>query len=179
MALMNLIESAVKKGVIIAIKTQCHHGPVSDVYETGRKLTRMGCIMTMDMTVEATFAKLSYLLGKGFSRRKILQMMRTNLRGELTDQSRVKETYSLANNKMVMAIAEFLKVNDYDDIKEINQTITPVLVNSVVSQGNLALLKKLKNEGADLNNVDYLGRSALHVVSSTTGNLEIVGFLVT
>jgi len=105
--------------------------------------------------------------------------MRTNLRGELTDQSRVKETYSLANNKMVMAIAEFLKVNDYDDIKEINQTITPVLVNSVVSQGNLALLKKLKNEGADLNNVDYLGRSALHVVSSTTGNLEIVGFLVT
>jgi len=64
MALMNLIESAVKKGVIIAIKTQCHHGPVSDVYETGRKLTRMGCIMTMDMTVEATFAKLSYLLGK-------------------------------------------------------------------------------------------------------------------
>lgn len=74
------------------------------------------------MTVECIIAKLSYLFGKvrsnqfftdfqGFSIDKIKQMMMKNLRGELTDVSN-KEKYSLSNNKMVMAIAQSLKVKD-------------------------------------------------------------------
>jgi hypothetical protein len=34
---------------------------------------------------------------------------------------------------MVMAIAKSLEVNDHDSIKLINNVITPVLVNSLVS----------------------------------------------
>lgn len=45
-------------------------------------------------------------------------MMMKNIRGELTDTT--KEKFSLSNSKMVMAIAESLKVKDYDSIKEIN-----------------------------------------------------------
>ena len=63
-ALMALLEKAVKDNVIIIIKTQCYKGSVDDVYATGRMLTKMGCILGMDMTVECLFAKLSYLFGK-------------------------------------------------------------------------------------------------------------------
>ena len=56
--------------------------------------------------------------------------MKKNLRGELTE-TRLKEKYSFKNNSMVMAIANFLKVDDFAEIKEINATISPVLVNSI------------------------------------------------
>ena len=60
-------------------------------------------------------------------------MMSKNLRGELTDISHTKEKFSLTNNKMVMAIAKTLQVETFEDIKEINETITPVLINSVTA----------------------------------------------
>ena len=69
--LMKVIKEAVDSGVIVCIKTQCAHGAVNDVYETGRMLTKMGCILTADMTVECIFAKLMYLLGK-VSRNRVL-----------------------------------------------------------------------------------------------------------
>ena len=61
------------------------------------------------------------------------KMMGKNLRGELTDTSSTKEKFSLSNNKMVMAIAKTLQVETFEDIKEINETITPVLINSVTA----------------------------------------------
>jgi L-asparaginase/Glu-tRNA(Gln) amidotransferase subunit D len=48
----------------VCIKTQCGTGSVNDVYETGRMLTKIGCVLTADMTVECIIAKLMYLLGK-------------------------------------------------------------------------------------------------------------------
>ena len=62
--LMKVLEDATKAGVIVCIKTQCHTGSVNDVYETGRMLTKVGCVLTYDMTVECIIAKLMYLLGK-------------------------------------------------------------------------------------------------------------------
>ena len=62
--LMNMLRTAIEAGVIIVIKTQCHRGSVNDVYETGRRLTAIGCILAMDMTIECLYAKLSYLFGK-------------------------------------------------------------------------------------------------------------------
>jgi len=62
-----------------------------------------------------------------------------SLRGELTD-TRNKEKFSLSNSKMVMAIAKSLEVNDQDSIKLINNVITPVLVNSLVSTVSLVVM---------------------------------------
>jgi lysophospholipase len=92
------------------------------------------------MTIECIFAKLSYLLGKKFSPSKVKKMMMTNLRGELTMEGKQESAYSLKNNKMVQAIAKILEVTDSEEIKDINRTISPLLLNSVVATGNLTLL---------------------------------------
>ena len=68
------------------------------------------------MTLECIFAKLSYLLGKGYSVPKIKQMMMISLRGELTDIKK-SDTFTLKNSKMVQAVAKVLNVTDQDDIK--------------------------------------------------------------
>ena len=101
--------------------------------------------------------------------------MKTNLRGELTDLSREKEKYTMRNNSMVMAVAEYLKKDK--NIATSKNLITPVLVNSLITIGNLASLKKMHEDGADLSAVDYLGRSALHVVA-TNGNIQIAEYLI-
>jgi len=168
--LMSCIADAVARDVIVVIKTQCHRGTVNDLYETGRVLTKIGCVLAMDMTVECIFAKLAYLLGKGFSNSKVNRLMKTNLRGELTDKSKEKDKYTMRNNQMVMAVADYLKK---DKNAQTSKQITPVLVNSLISIGNLSSLKKLHANGADLNAVDYLGRSALHVVCNQNGNVKI------
>lgn len=65
--LMSSIAEAISKNVIVVIKTQCHKGTVNDLYECGRVLTNLGCVLANDMTIECIFAKLAYLLGKGFN----------------------------------------------------------------------------------------------------------------
>jgi len=59
--------------------------------------------------------------------------MSKNLRGELTDTTSIKDKFSLTNNKMVMAIANTLQAETFEDVKEINETITPVLINSITA----------------------------------------------
>ena len=73
---------------------------------------------------------------QGYSNDRVKILMKKNLRGELTEP-RLKQKYSLSNNHMVMAIANYLKADDFADIKEIHATVTPVLVNSVVQSVSL------------------------------------------
>lgn len=58
--------------------------------------------------------------------------MKKNLRGELTE-ARLKQKYSLNNSGMVKAISKGLSVNEEEDMKEVYNSVKPVLVNSVVS----------------------------------------------
>ena len=94
------------------VMTQCHRGEVNDIYETGRTLVEMGAVLGYDMTYECIIAKLSYLLGKGYSNDKIKKMMMISLRGELTDLKKSSNAYTMTNNKMVLAVAHVLNVND-------------------------------------------------------------------
>ena len=53
----------------------------------------------------------------------------------------------------------------------------PLIVNSVSSVGNLELIQKIINEGADFNLTDYRGRAPIHV-AAINGNLELLQLLL-
>ena len=136
--LLEMIRKAIHENdIIVVILTQCHRGTVNDLYEAGRALTDLGAVLGQDMTLECCYAKLSYLLGKGYSPEKIKSLLVSSMRGELTDIKLRKERFSLKNSNLVKAIAKVLNSNDGDDYKLISQTIQPVLVNSIASTGDL------------------------------------------
>lgn len=174
---MDLLTKAIKDDTIVVIMTQCYQGEVNDIYECGRILVDKGAVLAYDMTLECIFAKLSYLIGKKYSTQKIKAMMMQSLRGEMTDQNKNKENFTLKSSKMVSAIAEIMNVTDQDDIKQINLTLAPLLVNSVTATNNLDLMKSLAAEGADFNNVDYRGRGPIHI-AAVNGNVEIAKWLI-
>ena len=83
----------------------------------------------------------------------------------------------MKNSELVEAVARILKVNNQEDIRQIASTIMPMLGNSVACTGNIQMMKKLSEEGADFNSVDYRGRAPIHI-ASISGNLEAVRYLL-
>ncbi|CAK3879477.1 60 kDa lysophospholipase [Lecanosticta acicola] len=79
------LSKAVQRGVVIVNVTQCLHGSVSDAYEPARKLVEAGIMLGYDMTSEAAYTKMVYLLAcKELSSGEVSKQMSSNIRGELT-----------------------------------------------------------------------------------------------
>lgn len=82
---IDLVRSAVKRGIVVVNVTQCAVGCVEmQRYETGNELLKAGVISGFDMTVEATLTKLMYLVGHKYEPNEIKIRMRVPLVGELT-----------------------------------------------------------------------------------------------
>jgi L-asparaginase len=82
---LDKLEGAIKKGKIILDISQCKAGSVEmGRYATSSELKNMGVINGYDMTFEAAVTKLMYLLGRNYSRDRLLRRLGTSIRGELT-----------------------------------------------------------------------------------------------
>lgn len=82
---LDALDAAVKRGLIILNITQCESGAVEmGRYETSLGMARIGVVSGHDMTTEAAVAKLMYLIGEGFDRATIVEMLQTSIRGEMT-----------------------------------------------------------------------------------------------
>ncbi|MAQ99614.1 MAG: L-asparaginase 1 [Oceanospirillaceae bacterium] len=82
-ALMDVLAAAVNEGVVVVNTSQCLAGGVyQDTYASGSVLSRIGVTPASDMTAEATFAKLHYLIACGESPEQIRALMPLPLRGE-------------------------------------------------------------------------------------------------
>lgn len=82
---LDLLRQAIKDGMLILNISQCKVGTVElGRYETSRELKEMGVVSGYDMTFEAAVTKLMYLFGNIKSKKKIAELLETNLRGEMT-----------------------------------------------------------------------------------------------
>jgi len=81
-----VLETAIKKGVIVLNITQCHEGKViQGMYETSSQLKKIGVVSGEDLTFESAVTKLMFLLAQKKSETDIRKLLQTNLRGELTN----------------------------------------------------------------------------------------------
>ncbi|WP_148679152.1 Glu-tRNA(Gln) amidotransferase subunit GatD [Aeropyrum pernix] len=81
------IERARDQGVPIVITTQTVFGRVNlNVYSTGRKMLAAGAIPAGDMTSEAAYAKLSWILARTRELEVVRKMFQRNLAGEVSER---------------------------------------------------------------------------------------------
>lgn len=84
--ILNLLKQAYDNDIIVVNCTQCMHGKVNmDGYATGHALHQVGVVSGLDMTLEATLAKLHCLLSLDISAAEVRDKMTSNLRGELSE----------------------------------------------------------------------------------------------
>lgn len=82
-ALISSLEAATQRGIVVVNTTQCYQGSVyQGAYATGAKLNGIGVVPGSDLTLEATFAKLHFLIGIGSSTETIRELIATPLCGE-------------------------------------------------------------------------------------------------
>jgi L-asparaginase len=83
---IELLESAIRRGIIVLNITQCLEGKViQGMYETSSKLKKVGVIGGQDMSYEAAVTKLMFVLGQDLGMRKTVRMLTSDLRGELSN----------------------------------------------------------------------------------------------
>ncbi|KAL0269288.1 UNVERIFIED_CONTAM: hypothetical protein PYX00_007078 [Menopon gallinae] len=86
--IIEAIKEATERGVLVVNCTQCLKGSVKSLYETNQVLMDVGAVSAFDMTMEATYTKLRYILAqKNLSLEERKKMMERSIRGELTSQS--------------------------------------------------------------------------------------------
>lgn len=107
----------------------------------------------------------------------IKQLFNENLRGELTNLKKSEKNYKMMSNRIIAQLQLNLNCEDKDEQLQINSTVMPLIINSLIIDNNLNELMELQDEGADFNNVDQRGRTPMHIAAQ--GNkLDIVKFLI-
>lgn len=82
--LTKLIASVTAAGTAIVVTSQCHDARVAlGRYETGDALARAGAVGSADMTLEATYTKVQFLLSQGLRGAELARWVGRSLAGEL------------------------------------------------------------------------------------------------
>ncbi|XP_068145649.1 L-asparaginase 1-like isoform X2 [Drosophila tropicalis] len=198
--LLTELKAAIARGVIIVNCTQCLGGSVADAYDASSEIFEMGVIFLGDITMEAAYTKLSYVLSKhAWSLQDKKDMMKTSLRGELTVKSAKLNTANRLGNVIVMekiliqnssvvnsAIEEAIS---FDQTKVIElllkhgaQLTRPPLevaesLCAAAARGSVKRLQSYQTAGVDLSLPDSSGRTALHM-AALHNSVDVVKFLL-
>jgi glutamyl-tRNA(Gln) amidotransferase subunit D len=86
------ISNAVKRGVVVALASQCIWGRVNmNVYDTGRDLLNLGVIPLDDMFPETGLVKLMWVLGQTNDPEEAKKLLKTNVAGEFSPRTLPQE----------------------------------------------------------------------------------------
>lgn len=86
------IGNAVKRGVVVALASQCIWGRVNmNVYDTGRDLLTLGVIPLEDMFPETALVKLMWVLGQTSDPEEAKKLLKTNIAGEFSPRTLPQE----------------------------------------------------------------------------------------
>ena len=194
--ILQLLGDAVSRGVLIITVTQCTHGSVSGLYETGKALLDIGIVPGSDITPEAALAKLSYVLSKAeLSQQERRKLMETNLVGEMTviqfqpSEKAGNLTHAISTESLsgadteeldlIEAVAKQLRLKTSKEIQGLRQVLFPSILCAMVHAGvPTAKLEVLRvKHGADMAMVNYDGRTPLHV-AACQGRTHVVDYLM-
>ncbi|XP_015778982.1 PREDICTED: L-asparaginase-like [Acropora digitifera] len=164
--LLEEIKTAVRRGVIVVNCTQCLQGHVVDDYSTGR-VRYFDCSRQLSFFLFISF--LCYMF----------QMMKTNMRGELTVYKDEKiQQFCLRDNELVDAVASHFKVGSTEEVRFIKRAIFPVLMCDAAGRGDTETMKELCGQGGVLNaTASHDGRTPLHV-ACLEGQLSVIRHLL-
>ena len=91
----NIIDSlkrAYDENIPVIMTSQCLYGRVNmNVYSTGREILDSGVISALDMTPETTYVKLCWALGQSDDYSEVKEIMQTNIAGEFSQKSSIKD----------------------------------------------------------------------------------------
>jgi glutamyl-tRNA(Gln) amidotransferase subunit D len=86
------ISNAVKRGVVVALASQCIWGRVNmNVYDTGRDLLVRGVIPLEDMFPETALVKLMWVLAQTTDPEEAKKLLKTNIAGEFSPRTMPQE----------------------------------------------------------------------------------------
>ncbi|MDD6372894.1 MAG: asparaginase [Bifidobacteriaceae bacterium] len=84
--LTEVLADVMHGGVPVVVASQCQQGEVMlGRYETGDAIARAGAVGTSDMTLEAAYAKIVFLLSQGVGGADLARWMGRSIAGELTE----------------------------------------------------------------------------------------------
>ncbi|KAJ5083303.1 Asparaginase/glutaminase [Penicillium angulare] len=86
LAIIKALARAAADGIVIVSVSQCLRGSVNPIYDSVATLSKAGIVAGIDMTTEATFTKLTYLLAlPNATTQSVADDMTKSLRGELRE----------------------------------------------------------------------------------------------
>ncbi|CAE7581786.1 unnamed protein product, partial [Symbiodinium microadriaticum] len=148
--ILEAIQEACDRGVVIVNVTQCTKGTAGQFYATGHAISQAGVVSGIDMTAECALAKLNYLLSH--------DNYGIDPVGHTVLAKMVNELLSACPDASRMAVEGILR---------------PLMLHQATADGDIPALAELCTAGLNVNHVDYEQRTCLYRAISN-GHLDTV-----
>jgi len=171
--IMEQLKKATDQGKILVVITQCSKGAVYAHHTSTEQYTNLGLTPGLDMTGECATAKLAYLLGKGYSKDQVKEMIQKDLRGEVSEEKPME--FEGKKGLLLQDLAGSLREGASNSV--VKNGLFPTLTSYAAHFGFVNVLDQLRDYGTSLESGDYEGRTPLHIAAGC-GKINVVEHLI-